>query len=216
VEEGDVTVLKISQRLIEQLTQVKAVVFDLDNTLVSSSLDFAALREELYCPADRDLLLHVESQRCKTIKNSMENTILEHELRDAQRSTPMLGAIDLLAKLRKAQFHLAIVTRNCRKATLIKTSENNINVDQIICREDYPAKPRPESLIALCQIWGLQPKQLLYVGDHLYDIKTAHNAGSLSCYISHANIKKPNMTPSLCLDELTDLHDLLNQIITNH
>ncbi len=209
------TVLKVSHKLVKQLSQVKAVAFDLDNTLVSSNLDFVALREELCCPADQDLLLHVENQRCDTIKGDMEKTILEHEMRDAQHSAPMLGALDLLAKLKAAQFHLAIVTRNCRRATFKKMSVNNIQVDQVISREDYPAKPNPASLFALCQQWALRPEQLLYVGDHLYDIKTAHNAGSMSCYISHANTTKPNIKPSLFLDQLTDLHRLIDHVIAH-
>lgn len=209
------TELVVSRKLVKQLTQVKAVAFDLDNTLVSSDLDFVALRAELYCPADQDLLLYVENQSCDTIKSDMEKTILEHEMRDAQRSAPMLGALDLLSRLREADFHLAIVTRNCRKATLKKTSVNNIRVDRIISREDYPAKPNPASLMSLCQQWNLRPDQLLYVGDHLYDIKTAHNAGSLSCYIAHAKATEPQVKPSLYFDELTDLHSLFDQIIAS-
>jgi phosphoglycolate phosphatase-like HAD superfamily hydrolase len=72
---------------------------------------------------------------------------------------------------------MAIITRNSREASLIKKNNNQIPIERIISREDAPAKPDPTALISLAEEWQLAPNTLLYIGDYLYDIEIARNAG---------------------------------------
>ena len=46
------------------IRHIKAIVFDLDNTLVSSDMDFRWLREQIGCPLDSDLLSYVDQLEC--------------------------------------------------------------------------------------------------------------------------------------------------------
>ncbi len=43
------------------LKTIKAVIFDLDNTLVTSNINFSQLRQQLGCPQDIDLLSYIET-----------------------------------------------------------------------------------------------------------------------------------------------------------
>ncbi|MCY9873059.1 HAD family hydrolase [Vibrio barjaei] len=193
---------------------LKAVVFDLDNTLVSCNLDFKLLRKELACPDDKDLLEHVSSSTEDAKRRALNDIILNHEIEDARSSTPMKGAPELLKWMEEKRLYSGVITRNCRQAAETKLKSNNLEVHELITREDFPAKPSPDSLLFLLEKWQLTSKQVLYVGDHEYDIKTAENAGCLSCFISNGNKTSPNMTEATyTFASLRKLHQYLMETL---
>ncbi|GAL16969.1 predicted phosphatases [Vibrio maritimus] len=166
---------------------IKAVVFDLDNTLVSSNINFELLRQEIDCPDGKDLLTHVAETECDSQRKLRHDVILEHEIKDAKSSSLMSGAQGLLDWLLANNMHFGIITRNCREAAEAKLREHKLVVETLITREDFPAKPDPTALFHLMTEWRLEKGSILYVGDHQYDVLTAQNAGCLSCYISNSS-----------------------------
>lgn len=184
---------------------IKAVIFDLDNTLVSSDMDFKYLRQQLGCPQSEDLLEFVETLQHPHHKEHAHNVIFDHEISDANQSSPMAGCHEILAYLDKKAIKTAIVTRNCQLATQRKLEHNQIKVERVITRECYPAKPNPLSLLVLAKDWRLMPHEVLYVGDFLYDLQAAYNARMPSCLVHHGNVSEFHRCASLSLKELTDL-----------
>ncbi|WP_353498952.1 HAD family hydrolase [Vibrio sp. CB1-14] len=166
---------------------IKAVVFDLDNTLVTSNINFQQLKLELACPADKDLLTHVDETFCDNERQQRIETILKHELDDAEASDLMAGARSLTDWLSNEGLRFGIITRNCREAATKKLSAHALTIEELITREDFPAKPDPSALLHLVDKWQLEQHNVLYVGDHQYDILTAQNAGCLSCFISNSS-----------------------------
>lgn len=79
--------------------KIKAVIFDLDNTLVSSDMNFQVLRQQLGCPQSEDLLDFVEKLEHPHHKEHAHNVIFDHEISDAEQSAPMTGCHELLAFL---------------------------------------------------------------------------------------------------------------------
>ncbi|MFA0440951.1 hypothetical protein BCU70_00105 [Vibrio sp. 10N.286.49.C2] len=163
------------------------MVFDLDNTLVSSDIDFMGLRQEIGCPQNKDLLLHIAQQKCVKEQQRMHDIVLSYEMYDAQSSLLMPGTKETLEWLKHQNWRVGIVTRNCRQAAKLKLRAHGLIIDDVLTREDFPAKPAPDALIYLMEKWQLTCRQILYVGDHFYDIETAKNAGSLSCFISNSD-----------------------------
>ena len=153
-------------------------IFDLDGTLIESRLDFAWLRSQLNCPFDQDLLAYVDALP-KARQREAQHIIEQHEHDDAQQAALLPGAKTLLDRL--PQQRTAIVTRNSKKAASLKLLNNRVQVDQLITREDAPPKPAPDALRRVAQQWQLAEYQCIYVGDYLYDIQAANNAGMTSC-----------------------------------
>ena len=191
------------------LDRIKAVVFDLDNTLVTSGMDFQALRGVIGCPLSEDLLTYSDSLSNKQDRDRAHQIIFDHEMSDALRSEPMSGCYELLDFLYKNNFYMAVVTRNCRQATALKLSHNNIEFEQVITREDFPAKPAPDSLVALVNQWNLSTDSVLYVGDYLYDLQAAANANMSSCLVTHGQTPNFADQASLVVNELDELLTLL-------
>ncbi|MGF1755437.1 HAD family hydrolase [Vibrio makurazakiensis] len=189
-----------------KLSEIKAVVFDLDNTLVSSNINFSHLREQLGCPKSEDLLTFSDSLPTAELQQKAHQLILDHELSDAANATPMPGCYDLIKFLESHGFRTGIVTRNSMTATEMKLSHCNISVDRVVSREEFAPKPSPEALIALAEEWQISPQNLLYVGDYLYDLQTANNANMPCCLVTHDQDKPFEHLASLSLPHLDDLH----------
>ncbi|ENP8391712.1 HAD family hydrolase [Vibrio alginolyticus] len=188
-----------------QLDKIKAVVFDLDNTLVSSDMNFGELRQQLGCPQSEDLLDFVDALEHPHHREHAHNVIFDYEISDAEQPAPMIGCHELLAHLHQNEIKTAIVTRNCQIATQRKLEHNQISVERVITRECFPPKPDPLSLQVLAKEWRLMPDEVLYVGDYLYDLQAAYNAQMPSCLVHHGNQETFNDSASLALNELSDL-----------
>ncbi|RIZ53321.1 HAD family hydrolase [Vibrio sp. PID23_8] len=188
-----------------QLDKIKAVVFDLDNTLVSSGMNFGELRRQLGCPQSEDLLDFIDALEHPHHREHAHNVIFDYEVSDAKLSSPMLGCHELLAHLHRNKIKTAIVTRNCQIATQRKLEHNQIAVDRVITRECFPPKPDPLSLQMLAKEWRLLPHEVLYVGDYLYDLQVAYNAQMPSCLIHHGDDVTFNDSASIAFNELSDL-----------
>lgn len=154
----------------------QALLFDLDGTLVDTRLDFAALRQELEFPDGIGLLEHLETlpeaqaERARAV-------IDQHEMAGAAAATWIDGAEALLATLHRRGVPSAILTRNSRAAVARTDQVLGLPVDLILTREDCPPKPDPDGLLRIADRLGLVPERCLYVGDFVYDLQAARNAG---------------------------------------
>lgn len=163
-------------------TNVEAIIFDLDDTLVKTSLDFASLKAEIGCEKDDDILSFISQIECSSQQEIANQTVLQHEINDAQSSVWLPGAKEFVHRAKDFGLPLAIVTRNCKQATQIKIANNNIPIDLVLTREDAPAKPDPTALITIANKWGIAPAKIAYIGDYIYDIQAAHN-GNMQAWL---------------------------------
>jgi phosphoglycolate phosphatase-like HAD superfamily hydrolase len=148
----------------------------LDDTLVETSLDFAAIKRDIGCPAKDDILTFIDNLSCSKQQDEASRIVVEHELHDAQTSVWLPGAQAFVEIARRHALPLAIVTRNCRQATELKLNRNNMGIDIVITREDAPAKPDPTALLSIADGWQIETNEIAYLGDYIYDIQAAHNA----------------------------------------
>ena len=87
-----------------------------------------------------------------------------------------------MQRLVEAALPIGIVTRNNRVAAQLMLDTLGIPCDELVAREDAPAKPHPGGLLEISRRWNLSPAQLVYVGDYVSDLQAAHNAGMLACW----------------------------------
>lgn len=157
-------------------TKIDAIIFDLDDTLVHAKLDFIKMKEEIGCAPNEDILHFIEQLSCPIRREASANIVYQYELADAHNATIIDGALDFIFRAKQQNIPMAIVTRNCRDASLIKIRNNRIPIDLVMTREDARPKPDPEALLTLAERWQLQPHKIAYIGDYIYDIQAAHNA----------------------------------------
>ncbi|MFT6925872.1 MAG: HAD superfamily hydrolase (TIGR01549 family) [Psychromonas sp.] len=196
---------------MKNLSTIQALIFDLDNTLVSSQLNFKLLRDILNCPEQVDILDFIKGMKSASLMEQANDFIVSHEMLDALTSSFLPGSKSLLAFIALRKYPVGIVTRNCLQAATTKLKKNAIKVDILITREDYPAKPSPEALFAIAQLWGIDCQNIVYVGDHLYDVQAANSAGMISCLITHNIDLSFKDRAHLVFNELHELEDALKE-----
>lgn len=170
------------------LAHIRAVAFDLDGTLVDSRLDFTAIYQDIGWPEGTPLLERLaELGDCAEARRAAQ-IIYQHEMRGAEQASWMPGAAACLQHLIEQQLPLAILTRNMRDATRLMLERLQIPVSLVLTREDCAAKPDPAGLYNIAEYYAISCQQLLYVGDYVFDLQTASNAGAWSClYLNDTN-----------------------------
>ncbi|MDT0595634.1 HAD family hydrolase [Glaciecola petra] len=170
-------------------SKVSAIIFDLDDTLVKTSLDFAKLKKEIACPANDDILTFIAQIKEHKARQQAEQKVLLHELQDAESSAWLPQAQAFVDAAKRYGLPLSIVTRNCREATNIKLRKNNIPISKVLTREDAPPKPDPSALLSIANDWQIPCEKIAYIGDYIYDIQAAHNANMQAWLYKQKNIE---------------------------
>ncbi|WP_158768459.1 HAD family hydrolase [Paraglaciecola sp. L1A13] len=197
------------------ITNIKGFIFDLDGTLVTSKLDFSYLRTLLGCPLDQDILHFIAGLPFPEQEHA-NKIVQDYELEDARNGLWIDGAKQLIHALQQKQLPVAIVTRNSKQATTLKLASNHILFDVVLTREDAPPKPDPSALLRIAERWQIPATQLAYVGDYLYDIHAAKNAGMLACLYA------PNEAPNYAheadwiFNNFAQFKDIVSSVRENH
>lgn len=174
-------------------------IFDLDGTLTVAQHDFPAIRRELGVPADEDILEHLgklpiaERQRLNEQLDAIE-------LRLAQEVAPAPGAAELIRELHRRGLRLGILTRNLRQVAMASLDRIGVldcfHPQDILGRDDAPAKPAPDGIHRLLSDWQLAETEAVMVGDFRFDLEAGRAAGCHTCLVH----------PDNSWPELTDLH----------
>ncbi|MGC9494182.1 HAD family hydrolase [Vibrio genomosp. F10] len=163
------------------LSHIKAVIFDLDGTLVDSRLDFDQLRQQLGFPQGEPILEYIEQMTCEKEQELAHKIVSDFEISAAHTADLMPGALELINALHRLGYPTAILTRNIKQASQMMLENLGLPIDLLLTREDCEPKPSPEGLFIIADKLGLPTRDLIYVGDYKFDLDTAKNANMLSC-----------------------------------
>jgi HAD superfamily hydrolase (TIGR01549 family) len=190
---------------------IRGIIFDLDNTLVDSRLDFDAMRREMDLPAGLaileaiDRLPAAQADRCREILH-------RHELAGAERATLLPGVAELLAEVSRRGLAQAIATRNSKPIAEATLRRLGIQIELVLTRDCGPIKPDPWPVLRACQQWGTRPAEVAVIGDYRFDIECGRAAGARTVLLTHE--ENPHEYPNheradLVLSSLADYSRLL-------
>lgn len=188
--------------------QIACVIFDMDGTLTVSNLDFDAIRNEAGLPEGQPILEYLQSAP-EAERQRVNRVLLRHEDRAIRSCTLRPGAAAVLDALRQAGLKLALLTRNSRRSVDVLLERFPLRFDCCVTREDAPPKPSPEPIREIARRLGVKPRQVLVVGDYVFDVQAGRAAGARTAFLRTGNYRRLEPEPDAFLTELGELLNYL-------
>lgn len=176
----------------------RAVLFDLDGTLIETHIDFPAMTAAMQRLArdnsvpesvtdGKDILGLVDAAAEDVQKHGGDSADLRRTafaeleaMEIAGCSHPVLlpGTRELLSELVNRGVKVGVVTRNCRTVSISLLARFALPHHLLLSRDDVQkTKPNPEHLWAALERLGETPEHAVMVGDHWMDIQAGVRAG---------------------------------------
>ncbi len=178
---------------------VKAVIFDLDGTVLDTLPDLNACMnaalEKFGCPKitaeqTRQYVGHGGLRFAEAALPAEKRAQAEYFYKNVycpihfacknELTKPFEKESECISALRAAGIKLAVVTNKSQQAAtaLGNTLLAPFGFDVIFGNRDgIPVKPDPTSTLMVLRELGVSPEQAVFVGDGDTDVQTAHNAG---------------------------------------
>jgi len=152
------------------------VIFDMDGTLIRTTLDFDRIRHEIGLPPGPIL----ESLEAMTPQQRREAEMIlqRHEAEAAATSELQPGAESVVGAIRRAGMPIALMTRNSATSVEMMYRRHRLAFDLVWTRDDGPMKPAPEPVLAICRRFEVDPAACWVVGDYHFDILCGRAAGA--------------------------------------
>ena len=186
--------------------RLRAVLFDMDGTLLDSAPDFIAITQAMreargLPPVEPKAIADVVSGGARAMVaaafdappesaefEALRLEFLERYLQHcAVLTRPYDGIPELLADIEKANLRWGVVTNKpVRFAEPIMQQLGLASRSALLICPDHVkhTKPDPEPMLLACQQLGLQPEEILFVGDDLRDIESGRAAGTRTAAVS--------------------------------
>ncbi len=179
------------------------LIFDLDGTLIDSSIDLAvsmnATREHFSLPPlDPNLIYsYVGNGAAMLIRRSMPADVSEQQLENAldfflkfyrahalEHTRLYPGVREVVEELSAAGHTLAVLTNKPERISfdIVRALGLQERFVRVYGGDTFAnKKPNPVGILQLMQDAGAPPDETLMVGDSAVDVQTARNAGVRSC-----------------------------------
>lgn len=181
---------------------LKAVLFDLDGTLLDTAPDFILavnhLRDQLGQPPLADSTIRAEVSNGARALTRLASGLADNDPRLdtlnaellgfysthlGQHSNLFPGMAETLHWIEQSGLAWGIVTNKPSRYTdpLLDHLRLPFSPRSVVCPDHVQRrKPDPEPLLLACQQCGCAPAQAIYLGDHVRDIEAGRAAGLLT------------------------------------
>ena len=225
--------------------EVKAVIFDLDDTLVESTVNYTKFKtlvienmisqgepKGVYSPSETVVAI-IARYEGRMRAQGMTEDLLRARLADLDRimdgvelervseTKAINGATRLLTFLRDNGVRIGVLTRGCEeyaKSALARTGMADL-VDAVECRNSRtPPKPNPEAYLKLVKALGVRREETIFVGDHPIDAQCAANAGVPFVAVETGDVPEDDLKAAGCVavfKDVDEMADWLERVLEN-
>lgn len=220
-------------------TETKAIIFDLDGTLIKFKLDIIGMKREiihrlLELGVPKDMLSldtkiadMIKKSREYFLKNNRKDLALKvaplvfhiadkFEVKAAKISELIDNAKLVLKSIKDIGLKIGLLTNNGKFATNIVLEKHGIAkfFDVIITRDDSQAlKPDPTGLRLVLSALNISPKEAVFVGDSIIDAHAAKEVGVTFFGVETGLHNKGELQRENAVMVFSDLKSLLKFII---
>lgn len=190
----------------------KAAIFDLDGTITEPFLDFDRIRLEIGLEADSGPLLEQLKDMEESDRKRAVEIIARHEKLAATESVLNKGARETLEELKSRGLNIGILTRNTYENARLVEAKHKLSFDMIVDRETGPVKPDPFGVLHICREFKVEPVESIVVGDFLFDLISAKEAGADAVLLrNHKTEKEFEKYADYFIDKLEELLEIIER-----
>jgi HAD superfamily hydrolase (TIGR01549 family) len=221
---------------VKRLRPIRAIVFDLDNTLVSSNIDYAKLKlavlDELAKAGVPDSLLdekdsvvenfirgkdylqgNLNESQLQQFSDRLDKILMRIELERVDQVREIEGAISLVNSLKESGYEVGILTRGSRgyATTILDRTGFNGQLIHLVCRDDYPleeAKPNRLAMDRIAEKLHCRSEDCLFIGDHPMDLECAKMSGAAFVGVLTGSTDKEKWRQTGCESVIDSVVDL--------
>lgn len=221
---------------------VKAVIFDLDGTLIEFRFDYRVVRAEVKqflvssgFPSSLfsinegvfDMLKKVEvfmrnngknKDEIEDIREKALSIVEKFELEGVRQTSLIPGARETLEELKRMNLKLGLFTLNSSNATMqvLKRFRLEDLFEAVVTRESVSrVKPDTSHLQKVLMLLNVEPEEAVIVGDSVVDMKSAASLGAYAVGVTTgiSTAKQLMNAGATCIiTSLTDLPTLIKEI----
>ncbi|OFX17219.1 MAG: hypothetical protein A2033_00935 [Bacteroidetes bacterium GWA2_31_9] len=214
----------------------KAIIFDLDGTLLNTLDDLAdsvnmVLKEHSFPVHDVEAYklfvgdgafelisraLPESNRESEFIKNLVNQFQAIYNNLCLAKTRPYDNIINVLKELQRRNIILNILSNKPHQFTvsIVNHYFGEINFSQVWGeKSDFPRKPNPASALEISKLIDIAPSEIIFVGDSIIDIKTAIAAGMYPVGVSwgYHNVKKlEDAAVKLIIDKPENIFNILD------
>jgi phosphoglycolate phosphatase len=215
------------------MSKIKAIIFDLDGTLIDSvtdlanSVNFTLAEIGLPGHTTEEIRNYVGDGVQKLIKRSLGQThlnkfddafaiFMDHYGRHCTDNTVLYPEIAETLPQLVQNYLLAVLTNKSLKFShkILQSLEVGTYFKQVLGGDSFSTKkPNPEGIFYLADKWSIDlVSEMVMVGDHATDIEVGQRAGCKTVFIEGGIGEKRGLIPDLVIHSITELPDLLENL----
>lgn len=220
---------------------LRGIIFDLDGTLIISTVNFAKFRKHLieYMKGRGADLSHYDikgttvamieefegemrsqgedEEDIERWMDEIDSILNEIELERIEETMPMPGAKKLLQTLRRRNIRVGVLTRSCPEYAnrALEIAGLNEYIDVVVARDRHShiaPKPDPSSVFHISEQMGTRPEETVMIGDHSIDFACAEDSGVRFFGIISDEKSELDLRECGCTEIVSDLDDFLRRL----
>jgi len=221
---------------------IRAVILDLDGTIVDFNLDYKSVRAEviqlltkqgfpssIFSLKESIFSMLKKAEICMKnngrgesdvmrVKEAVLSVANSHELEAARTTNLIPGVLEALKTLKRMNLKAAIFTVNGEKSTNYLLNHFRLMhfFDAVVTRESVSAvKPDPAHLEAVLRVLNVKPEEAIIVGDSKWDMMCARELNVVAVGVATGiSFPKELMRAgaTYLISSLTDMPTLIQQL----
>ena len=220
--------------------KLKAVLFDLDGTLIEFKFRVIELKKELFdklndnnviiekrfqkesiqniCEEAQRIMKNNANKECDRITSDMKEIIEKYEIEGLKQSAIKKDVFYVFNWLKKKKIKLALVTNNGRRSAEYAVNRFELieYFDVIITRDEVNKwKPHPEPIQKAINQLKIESSEGIFIGDSKMDIQSSKSAGVKVASIPtgiHSKQQLDEEDPDYLIYSLLEIITIVNNI----